>query len=769
MIEKNNEYVLLSSEKTSLLLHVNEIKKVTIEYYGRKLVSLEEASSLTRKYPYNQGCSISYEKEHSAYSLDHMKLFVSTLGKGDFFSPSVILSSKKSSLFDFVFDSIEQKEVIPLTILPFPHGGKEELILHLKETCFDIFLDYHFIVFEKENVIACYGVIRNLSKDEIMVNKMASLQLPLVNKDFEIYSTYGNWAGELNIQKQDIRSGRFVIESLRGSSSNRHNPFFLVKEKETTYQNGNVYGFNLMYSGNFENSIEMDSFGDVRIQCGISSTLFNKRLKKNEEFITPVAVMSYSKEGINELSSQFHLFVNHCVIPTPFENKPRPIAYNNWEATGAKFTKGKIVSLMKQASKLGVELFVLDDGWFSSREDDAHGLGDWEVNEKKLPGGLQALSKEAKKLNLQFGIWMEPEMVNEDTKTFKEHPDWVIRDLYHEPSLGRNQYVLDLRKKDVQDFVVDVVSKTLSSGDISYLKWDYNRDISDFDNKDGTFFYDYMTGLYSALDRIVKAFPNVLFENCASGGNRFDLGMLSYFAQSWMSDDTDSYQRTLIQEGGLLGYPLSVMSNHVAAKTSNQMLRYTSYDTKFDTACFGVLGFELDLDDLTKLDRDIISKQIEFYKDHRNTLQWGKVYQDHTYFDHDTKTIEAKGEKEVLVSIYSKIQKPNPKEEKLHCFGLEEEKLYEYQTRQESIALKSFGNLVNYVAPFHVNPEGLMMALLNKHMDMKSEIDKGIASGNALMSDGVVLAQEWSGVGYDEKVRKMGDFGARLYLILEKE
>jgi alpha-galactosidase len=769
MLEQNEEYFLLSTDKTSLLLHVNEVKKLVVEYYGRRIHSLEEASSLTRTYPYNQGCSTAYDKEFVNLSLDHMKLAVSTLGKSDFFAPSIILNSEESSIFDFTFRAIEKREVQPFELLPFPHGGNEEVILHLEEKAMHVLLDLHYILFEKENVIAQYSEIINQGDSQISINKIASLQLPLVNnKEFELWSTYGNWAGELQIQKQPLTSGRFVLESLRGSSSHRHNPFFLLKEKEGSYQHGSCYGFNLMYSSNFENSIEMDSFGDIRVQVGISSTLFSKKLNRDENFITPVAVMSYSKDGINDLSSNFHDFVNEHVIPERWKNTPRPVAYNNWEATFMKFNKGKIISLMKKAASLGVELFVLDDGWFSTRNDDSHGLGDWDVNEKKLPGGLDRLAQEANKLGMKFGIWMEPEMVNADTKTYHDHPDWVIHDKFHKPSIGRYQYVLDLRNKEVQDFVYDVVSQTLKSGNISYLKWDYNRDISDFDNRDGTFFYDYITGLYAVIRRLVKDFPDVLFENCASGGNRFDLGMLNFFAQSWMSDDTDCYQRCLIQEGGLLGYPLSVMSNHVAAKTSNQMLRYTPFDTKFDTAAFGVLGYELDLLDLSKRDCDIVAKQIQFYKDHRMTFQWGKVYQDRSYIDSERKMMEALGEKEALVSIYSKIQKPNPMEERLRCFGLEEESLYQYETRKESIPLRRFGNLINYVLPFHLNPEGTLISAVSRYRDMTTEQEKGVASGGVLGDIGCVLAQEWSGVGYDDRVRLMGDFGARLYLIEKK-
>ncbi len=769
ILQKDND-LIFSSEHTSLLFHVNEIKKVTLEYYGEKLRSIREIDSLIRKYPFNQGCSIDYSKEGKGLCLDHMKLISSSLGKGDFFSPSLLLKNKESTLFDFTFSSYEiKKEITPLNDLPFPHDMDQEIVLHLKEEKMNILLDIHYLVSEKEDVFAVYSQLTNCNAKELLVQKISSLQLPLVNENYEILSTYGCWAGELNIERHSLQPGKFVIESLCGSSSNRHNPFFLMKNKKADFFQGNVYGFNLMYSSNFENSIEMDAFEDVRVQVGISSTGFEKKMKTGEIFSTPVALMSYSSNGINSLSSQYHDFINRHVIPSAFAYKERPVAYNNWEATGMKFKKSKITSLMKKASRLGVELFVLDDGWFSTREDDSHGLGDWEVNERKLPGGLEKLSSEAKKYNLKFGIWMEPEMVNEDTKLYKEHPDYVIQDKFHSPSYGRNQLTLDLRKKEVQDYVYQCVSQVLKSADISYLKLDYNRNISDYDNRDGTFFYDYMIGLYSVLKRLRDEFPDVLFENCASGGNRFDLGMLSYFSQSWMSDDTDSYQRTLIQEGGLLGYPLSCLSNHVSCKTSNQMLRFTSFDNKFNTACFGVLGYELDLDDLSDVDIQNITRQISFYKEHRKVLQYGRVYQDAFYSMQDEKTMEAVLDDTAIVSIYQKIQKPNPRERHLLCYGLEKDSLYHYQTRKESIPLKKFGGLINYVTPFHINPEGVLISILSKKKEMEGEVDEGILSGKTFSTSGAVLSQEWSGVGFNENVRLMSDFGSRLYVIKKTE
>lgn len=768
MIEVKDNYFILSSKSTSLVLQVNEIKKVTVEYYGNKLISLDEIKSITRTYPYNQGSSISYDKEHQALSLDHMKLAYSTLGKGDFFSPSYIFKSEKSSIFDFIYDSFEIKDYKQLKDLPSPYNGDKELVIKLKESSFNIIIELHYILFEESDVIATYSKIINNEEEVLSINKAMSLQLPLVDNNYEIYSTYGNWAGELNINKMDVPFGRYVIESLKGSSSNRHNPYFLIKEKSDSYFVGEAYGFNFIYSSNFEESIEKDSFSDIRVQVGISSTLFNKELKKEEEFITPIAVMSYSSKGINTLSSHFHAFINNHIIPKQFKDKERPIAYNNWEATGPKFTEATINALMKKAANLGIELFVLDDGWFSTRDDDAHGLGDWSVNKKKLKHGLNYLAKQAKSLNMQFGIWMEPEMVNDDTKVFKEHQDWIIQDKYHKPSLGRNQYVLDLRKKEVQDFIFHSVSHVLNSGEISYLKWDYNRDISDFDNRDGTFFFDYITGLYKTLDRIVKAFPHVLFENCASGGNRFDLGMLCYFSQSWMSDGTDSFQRTLIQEGGLLGYPPSVMSNHVSCKTNNQVLRYTSLDVKFNVASLGVLGYELDLYDLSTVEEKTIKNQIEFYKKHKRLFQYGKVIQDKTYSDHDNKMIEFLLDNEAIVCKYNKLQKPNPKEAHLNCYELECDSLYEYQTRRQQLPLRLFGPLINYATKIHINPEGAILSLISKYKDMQSEVDSGVVSSSVLESSGATLAQEFSGVGYDERVRLMGDFSSRMYFIKKK-
>ncbi|MCI7065425.1 MAG: alpha-galactosidase, partial [Bacilli bacterium] len=364
MILQKDNHFLLSSKDTSLLIHVNEVKKVSLEYLGKRIDSLDYIDGVIRSYPYLQGSEILYDKEKTGYSLNQAKLLFSTLGKGDFFSPSCLLKSDSLSVFDFCFDHAEIKTPETLASLPCPDGGEEELIITLKEKEKNIFVDLCFTTYQDENVISCFQRVRNEEKEALIVNKLASLQIPLINEGYELYSTYGCWSGELSVQHEKVTRGKKVMESLCGWSSARHNPFFFLKSENATFDEGHVIGFNLMYSGNFENSVEMDAFENIRVQVSLSPFSFEKRLEEHECFITPVALFSNSQKGVNKMSQDFHSFINRHIIPKEFRGKDRPIAYNNWEATNFDFNQGKINSLIKKASELGIELFVLDDGWF---------------------------------------------------------------------------------------------------------------------------------------------------------------------------------------------------------------------------------------------------------------------------------------------------------------------------------------------------------------------------------------------------------------------
>lgn len=768
MITIENNFFLLSGKTTSLLLHVTAQKKVVTEYFGSKILNLSEAAALSRKYVYAQGSAVSYDPKDPSCSLDQLKADYGTAGRGDFAYPSLILSNKDGGVFDFVFYSYEVRKPQTIPGLPTPHGASDELVIRCVEPVMKATLLLHYLVYGDNDVYGRYLEVVNDNDIPLILSRVESFQLVLPNREYSLVTLYGSWANENNREEVRIGHGRLVNESICGLSSARHNPFFLIKEKGANHQNGVCYGFNLVYSGNHEESLELDSFDSLHIQSGISPLYFRKSLVKGASFATPLAIMAYSREGTNGLSHLMQRFVNDCVIPPHFHELQRPVVYNNWEATTFKFNKSKLLALMKEASELGVELFVLDDGWFGERNDDSHGLGDWEVNKKKIPGGLKSLSDAASLLNLRFGIWMEPEMVNPQSKCFKDHPDWIIQDQFHQPLESRHQFTLDLSKKEVQDFVFDSVSSVLDSADISYLKWDCNRMMSDFPSVPSSFFHDYLLGLYSVLRRLSDHYSDVLFENCASGGNRFDLGMLSYFPQSWLSDDTDSFQRFYVQSGAALGYPLSVFSNHVAAKTSNQMLRYTSLDSKFDIAAFGVLGYELDLNDLTPLEKSIIKGQISYYKEHRDLFQFGTFSELKDFYEGNHALWETMRADEAIIGSYEKLQTPAPGEGHLEGIGFKPDALYHYVSRPESISLKKFGHLINYSTPVHVKEDGLLVTFLSKKHDMKSEREEGDVSGSALLSGGVCLAQEWSGVGYGENIRLVGDFGGRLYDIKKK-
>ena len=759
MIEIIEKDILISTNNTSLLLSHQNNDKLTSEYYGNKILFKEEIPSLKRTYAVQQGGS-TVLNDTDNFSNNDLKQVVSTIGNGDYFSPSWILYPMNS--LDFFFKEAKIIEPTILTDYPTPHKPSSEIMILLEDKVFNLILELHYITYDDVDVISSYSILYNYSSSDIRIKKAMSYQLSLVNNNSNLVSTYGSWANELNEACEKIQPGRKVIESLLGSSGARHNPFFYIKEDNCNNISGNCYGFNLIYSGNFENSIEVDAFQNMRIQTGISSTSLDIEVKQNDSFTTPIGIFSYSSKGSNGLAKNMQNFVNNNIIPEYFKDRERPVIYNNWEATGMKFTKSKIISLMKKAKSYGIETFVLDDGWFSTRDDDSHGLGDWKVNEKKIPGGLKSLSDEANKLGLDFGIWMEPEMVNEDTELYKNHTDWIIHDS-HSSYKGRHQHVLNLALKEVQDFVIDSVCSTLSSANITYLKWDYNRNFTNIEN--GALPYQYIIGLYRVLKEITTRYPHVLFENCASGGNRFDLGMLSYFAQSWMSDDTDSFKRESIQKGALIGYPLSVMSNHVSCKTSNQLMRKTSLDTKFEVAMYGVLGYELDLNDLFKIDDKSILDQIEFYKKNRKTLQFGNCYIVKEEKKNQDYVIEAIKDDTCIVSYYRSIDDISFPEERLQALYLDKDSLYTYQSRIQRIPLYKFGTLVNYQSPIHLKEDGMLFSMIGKFQEMKSEDDHGYISGNVLENSGPVLSQEWSGAGYNEHIRLMGDFSSRTYVI----
>ena len=477
-------------------------------------------------------------------------------------------------------------------------------------------------------------------------------------------------------------------------------------------------------------------------------------------------VLTFSNEGVNGISHHFHRFVNLHVIPEPFSYVDRPVAYNNWEATYFKFSEAKIKGLMKIAADIGVELFVLDDGWFGHRDTETSSLGDWKIYKKKLPHEIKGLADFAHKKGMKFGLWFEPEMISVDSDLYAAHPEYAVSDGIHTPSEGRHQLLLDMTNPEARDYLFDCLKAVIGDAGVDYIKWDYNRIFADLPVS-GSYAHDFILGTYALLGRLREEFPNLIMENCASGGGRNDLGMFSYFCQGWVSDDTDSFERAKMQQAMAIGYPQSVLSNHVAAKTSHQMLRKTSFGTKFDVAAIGILGYELDISALDPLDLKEIKAEIAYYKEHRHLFQFGQ-YDVLQELEEGALIVEVSDGKEAEISYVNFLQTPHPGIETLKPVNLERETTYVYKVRKEDIDFRRFGSLINMVSPVHMKEEGKLVNFISRRFGFGNEKFQGDIHGSMLLAGGLKLARQWAGVGMNDQTRILLDFGARIYRFVPK-
>ncbi|NLA98693.1 MAG: alpha-galactosidase, partial [Spirochaetales bacterium] len=553
-----------------------------------------------------------------------------------------------------------------------------------------------------------------------------------------------------------------------GVSSADHNPCIFLKKDD-----GECIGMNLVYIGYHREFVEVSPYGKIRVMTGINLATFSCDLSPQDRFQSPEAVLTYSHQGMNGASQNFHHFINNHIVRGTWKLRERPVLINNWEATYFNFNEDKLLNLAKESADLGIELFVLDDGWFGLRNDDTTSLGDWTVNPKKLPSGLAGLSLEVHRLGMMFGLWVEPEMVSIESQLYKKHPDWMIAIPGRRPSVGRNQYILDLSRQEVRDHLFKNLSETWHLADVNYIKWDMNRIFSDIYSANaeirnhGEFFHRYVLGLYDLLDRLTKAFPNVLFESCASGGNRFDLGMLCYMSQTWTSDNTDALCRLYIQEGTSCGYPLSTMGSHVSTSPNHQTLRRTDLEARFNVAAFGVLGYELDITKLKGQQKEAIRSQIAFYKAHRSLLQYGNFTRIKLANSHSNQVVWAVAshdKSELLVLFAQKLNQPNPGADKLRVEAVDLNAVYEVFPRQQKIDIKMFGDLLNRVSPVPITEGGLAQDTISKAISLESEIEHYRVSGEQVAYGGIKLNQQFGGTGYDAMTRVLGDFGNRIYI-----
>lgn len=538
-----------------------------------------------------------------------------------------------------------------------------------------------YTVFRDFDAIARSAVITNHGSAAVSVRCVMSASLDLPDAGWQMLHLSGAWARERHAVRRRLAPGRHSVGSLRGASGHEHNPFIALTRATTTEEDGDVYGFSLVYSGNFLAEVEVDSYASARVRIGIHPEGFCWTLRPGESLDVPEAVLAYSAAGFGGLSETYHSLYRERLARGVWRDRPRPILINNWEATYFGFTEQKLLEIARVARDLGVELFVLDDGWFGKRDDDTSSLGDWFVDRRKLPSGVDGLARAVEALGLRFGIWIEPEMVSEDSRLFAEHPDWAIGIPGRPRTEERNQYVLDLSRREVVDHLHHVLSELLSSAPIGYVKWDMNRNITEPygvelpADRQGEFFHRYMLGLYDLYRRLTTEFPEVLFESCAAGGGRFDPGLLAYAPQAWTSDDTDAIERLKIQWGTSLVYPLSSMGAHVAAVPNHQAGRITPLATRAAVAFFGDLGYELDPAQLTEQERRDVADQVAFYKEHRELFQRGRFLRLVSPFDGDRNEtawlVVAADSRSAVAGYYRVLNQPNPARRRLRLRGLE--------------------------------------------------------------------------------------------------
>lgn len=625
----------LRTKKTSYVLKVMETGHLSHLYWGRKL----KADNLEYFFRRRGFGSFAADTDNiSGFQLELIPQECPTFGATDLRSPSLEFQYEDgTSATDLRYKShriYEGKQ--RLSGLPAVYVESEEEATSLEITLVDslksveVILTYN--VFENFDAITRSLKIVNNSDEKINIERVLSANVDFTTDEFDFIQLSGSWGRERHILRNPLRSGSQAIESRRGASSHAQNPFMALCSKDANEEYGDVYGFSLVYSGNFLANVEVDMYRNARAQIGINPFDFKWLLESKEEFQAPEVVLIYSPKGLNGMSQIYHNLYRKRLCRGNYRDKIRPILINNWEATYFDFNEVKIKEIAKEASKLGMELFVLDDGWFGNRNDDKSSLGDWFVNEEKLKGGLSKLAKDINNMGLKFGLWFEPEMISPISKLYEKHPNWCIHIPGRTRSQARSQLILDLSRKEVCNYIIESISKILESANISYVKWDMNRNMTEVgslgltSDRQRETAHRYILGLYRVMEEITSRFPNVLFESCSGGGGRFDPGMLYYMPQTWTSDDTDAIERLKIQFGTSMVYPPISMGCHVSAVPNHQANRITSLETRGVSAMAGNFGYELDITKLNEEEKEELKQQISLYKEIRETVQFGTLY-----------------------------------------------------------------------------------------------------------------------------------------------
>ena len=626
----------LQTKRTTYQMKAGDYGILLHLYYGARVEDCTMDYLLHRKdvgfsgNPYEAG-------EDRTFSLDTLPQEFPSYGVGDYRNNCVgVCQADGTRAADFRYVSWEIREgahKIPgLPCLFDEDETAETLVIFLEDAASSLKLELYYVVFADRDVIARSARITNGGKEAVRLEKMMSACLELPNGSWEAIHFHGRHAMERRLERLPLMHGTMEVGSRRGTSSHQHNPGVILCSPDATEEHGGCYGLSLIYSGNFSMEIEMDQMDSVRAVCGINPEFFEYRLEPGEAFDTPQLMMTYSGSGLGRMSANFHSIIRHNLCRGKYKFARRPVLINNWEATYFDFNEEKILSIARQASELGIEMLVLDDGWFGSRDSDNAGLGDWFVNTDKLKGGLTDLVTGINGLGMKFGIWIEPEMVNEDSRLYREHPDWALTIPGRKPCRSRNQLVLDMSRSEVRDYVFDSIAAVLKSANVEYVKWDMNRSICDVysaalpKERQGEVYHRYVLGIYDLMERFTSSFPNILFEGCSGGGGRFDPAILYYSPQIWCSDDTDGIERLEIQYGTSFFYPISAVGSHVSAIPNHQTGRRTPLATRGVVAMAGSFGYEMDLNLLTEDEKEAVKAQVEDYKKYYDLIHNGDYY-----------------------------------------------------------------------------------------------------------------------------------------------
>lgn len=845
----NNDTFVLETKGTTYAFKIMKTGQLMHLYYGPK-IHVDCDTDLSEKQSNIPGNTVAYSNENTEFSLEDVDLEASFYGKGDIREPMIeCVSFDGSTTLDFVYDSYEMLDEKPsFTTLPtsyisdgveqslepdgdedsaeksFRFDGSEEnkgqpakadgseenaekssmaagdavtLAIKLVDKNHGFTLILYYTAFEDTDVITRSAVFINSTNQKVVLKRAMGLLIDFPESGYKITSFHGGWANEMNRCDTVLTGGKFVNSSFTGTSSSRSNPLTLMAHTDSTEDSGLVFGFNPVYSGNHYTAFEVNSFGKTRVVSGINPSSFSYTLYPEEKFEIPEAVLTVSKDGYNGVSENFHCFVSKHIVRGLWRDKERPVLLNSWEANYFNISEDKLVRLAKKGKDLGIELFVMDDGWFGERNSDKSSLGDWTENKKKLPHGLKGLSEKIHALGMDFGIWIEPEMVNVDSELYRNHPEFVIEipgERYCDSKVnekaksenkaseasapvqseGRNQRLLDFSNPSVVDLLFEKISVVLKSAEINYVKWDFNRIFSDVYSKhlpyerQGEVLHRYVMGFYSLAKRLTEAYPEILFEGCAAGGNRFDLGALCYFPQIWASDNTDAVSRLSIQGGLSYGYPASAYTCHISASPNHQTLHETALLSRAAVAYFGSFGLELNLLDAPSDELETLKRYIEFYKKYRRVFQYGSFYRGRS--GNITEWTAVSPDKRTAVGMIFE-KETHAEERHLTYFpkGLDLDKKYHFYNIPEKVSIKEFGDLINAAGlPVHIKPDSLIHNAVDRFYKLDGDREDTVKYGDTLMNAGQRLTESYSGTGINN-VRVFKGYDARVYVMEEVE